>query len=370
MLNAIMCAWNEEDIIGSSVKNALVQGCDRVFIIDNASSDRTVQQAVRAGAVYHATFTTDEFDEIQKTVYLNKCALGINEQLPDDKNWWLYLDADEFPDFNTGKTIKETLAELPPDVRAVGSHLCNHVPTHKPYYLSGYHPIDFMPVGRLLTHGPWKFNLLRHDRGKPPIYSRSGAHTYNGNGVEIVESEAMLINHHFNYRRPEVTRKRLEDLTLPDENGKRRSDWYDRLSHHDKGVRCLYHDRLEQMDKLYEENRLGNLRTGELDYDFTKVARWYAPSSIDIGAAALPDFDRFVWEGTQAYFLKDFETALFRFNDALEKTVDPLAMGLLLLGMARCYVKQGDPTYNTIVGIMRQSPLPEVRRLADTVETL
>ena len=35
MLYCILCVWNEEDIIASTVRHAYAQGCDRVFIIDN-----------------------------------------------------------------------------------------------------------------------------------------------------------------------------------------------------------------------------------------------------------------------------------------------------------------------------------------------
>lgn len=346
MLNAIICTWNEEDIIAACVANAKAQGCERVFILDNASTDRTVQQAIRAGAVYQATFKTDEFDETQKTVYLNKCVTSINEQLPDETAWWLYLDADEFPDCDNGKTIRETLYELPPDARAVGSYVCNHLPTHAPYCVPGMHPADFMPLGRCEKDKIWKFNLLRHDKGKPPIYSRSGAHTYNGNGAEIVEAEQRLLTHHFNYRRPEVTRKRLEALILPGANGKSRVAWYDRMSKVEGRERSHYHERLEQMERVYADNRYGNLKTDALEYNYRLLPRWYDPLSAEteakIGAIAdMGELERWICLATQACFMRDFNLALPRFIKAQEATDGEFPAELLLDCISRCQDQLG-----------------------------
>ena len=336
MLNAILCVWNEEDIIGACVANAFAHGCDRVFILDNASTDRTVQRAIRAGAVYHATFATDEFDEIQKTVYINKCVAGITEQLPDETTWWLYLDADEFPDCNTGKTIRETLAALPPDVRAFGSDVCNHLPTHPPYLLPGFHPADFMPVGTLEA-GPesYKFTLLRHDKDKSPIYSRTGAHTYASESP-VREAEERIIIHHFNYRQPDATRARMAALILPDARGKRRVAWYDRLSRTDGLERSPYHDRFERLDQFYADNRLGNLKTDTLPYAYPELVRWYDPRDIDLGNTPLSDADRFIWEATRAFFLGNRPLALARYEDALRASEDFEVRRLLTERIERC----------------------------------
>ena len=40
-LYAIICTWNEEDIIASTVRHAFAQGCDKVFVVDNGSTDAT-----------------------------------------------------------------------------------------------------------------------------------------------------------------------------------------------------------------------------------------------------------------------------------------------------------------------------------------
>ena len=368
MLNAIMCVWNEEDIIAANVSHALAQGCERVFIIDNGSTDRTVQQAVRAGAVYHASFETEVFDEAQKTLNLNRCVMELTKQLPDEFNWWLFLDADEFPDFDTGKSILEILSGLPQEVRAVGGYMWDHVPTHAPYNVQGFHPADFMPMVRPGKDKTWKFQLLRYDKGKPPLYSCSGAHRYHDNGNVVIESDLQMIIHHFNYRRPEVTKSRLTALVAPDIYGKRRVDWLDKNIPVAGEGRCFYHERFERMEEIYAHNKHGNLKTGELGYNFAGLRRWYDPLRIDMEAAVPDAIELHIWQGTQAYFLRDFETALFRFNDALELETDEYLKGLLLASMGRCYARLEDQTYLEIAGILRKSAFPEIKALAASLQ--
>ena len=45
-VSCIVGAWMEADVIGATVKNALTQGCERVFLVDNDSHDETVAEAV------------------------------------------------------------------------------------------------------------------------------------------------------------------------------------------------------------------------------------------------------------------------------------------------------------------------------------
>ena len=369
MLYCILCVWNEEDIIASTVRHAYAQGCDKVFIIDNDSTDKTVQQAVRAGAIYHARFASEHFDEAQKTVYINKCALGLNEQSPDDKNWWLYLDADEFPDFHNGKSIKRNLSELPGDVRAVGGHVCNHLPTHEPYCIPGYHPADFMPVGVVDRSSIWKFNLLRHDNDQPPIYARSGAHTYNTNGGAMREADIRYIIHHFNYRKLDAVSKRLRILLARDEYGKSRIDWMDEMTRIAGGQKSGYHTRLETLHEVYETNRYQNLKINTLDYDYTMMCRWYDPTGLGDSLSGHCDgLGLHIWRGTMLFHLGRYEKALFAFHDALElASAEPLH-GLLLLAIARCCKRMEDPTFETVFQILAVHPYEEIRTLARGLE--
>ena len=50
-LFAVLGTWMEADIVADSVRNALTQGCERVYLVDNGSTDDTVEVAVGQGAI-------------------------------------------------------------------------------------------------------------------------------------------------------------------------------------------------------------------------------------------------------------------------------------------------------------------------------
>jgi len=329
MLNAILCVWNEADIIHATVRHALAQGCERVYIIDNGSTDETVREALKAGGTLYTKFHSDSFDETLKTLHINQAAIALNANSQDAHNWWLYLDADEFPDFNSGKTIAETISAFPTDVRAVGGYRCEHLPTHAPFYISHAHPMDFMPVARIYGEKVWKFILLRHDKDKPDIFAGSGAHMYLSGGESIRESEEKLLIHHFNYRRPDVTKRRLEALVLPDARGKRRIDLHDLREKYIGAKRSGYHNRLEHMAELYTKNALLNLRESTLCYDYARAVRWYDARALNFEDEKLSVFDKHIWMGTHYFFLGDYVSALPCFQEALSRASNPVHRDLL-----------------------------------------
>ena len=336
MLNAILCLWNEADIIFATVRHALTQGCEHVYIIDNGSTDETIREALRAGGTFYAKFHSDSFDETLKTLHINQAAISLNAVSPDAYNWWLYIDADEFPDFNTGKTIAETISAFPSDVRAVGGYLCEHLPTHAPYYITRAHPIDFMPVARMHGGKIWKFPLLRHNKDTPDIFSGSGAHRYMSGGENIRESEEKLLIHHFNHRKPDVTRRRLEALVLPDARGKRRVELHDLRATWNNMERSFYHNRLKHMTELYARNALLNLSEDALCYDYARAVRWYDAHALTLEDEHISVYDEHIWRGTHHYFLGDYASALPCFQDALSRADDPAHKDVLRLRISFC----------------------------------
>lgn len=137
LLNAVLCVWNEEDVIAATVRHAFAQGCANVFIVDNASTDGTVAAAVGAGAVLAASFDSKYFNEDLKVTYLNEVVRRWNAQHEPEQVWWLFADADEFPALNGGLRLAGFLEQLDPAVRGVQGHLYNHLPTHPPYLAAG-----------------------------------------------------------------------------------------------------------------------------------------------------------------------------------------------------------------------------------------
>jgi glycosyltransferase involved in cell wall biosynthesis len=270
-LNAIMCVWNEEDIIYSTVKHAFAQGCANVYVIDNGSADRTVEEAKKAGAKHFATFHSTYFDEIQKIAHVNTAVEALNASCSDDPAWWLYLDADEFPSVFTSITIADFLRKIASDCRAVQGYLHDHIPTHEPYMAHGRHPADFMPL--CAKTGTAKIPLLRYDKGKEHIFSMGGAHSFAAS-EELHALHDILVIHHFQYRQPGATRNRLSLLAHKGPDGIGRLDWMDEYTQKFHGKpRSMYYERLEQLEKTYAENRLRNLVTDSLIYDYRKLAR-------------------------------------------------------------------------------------------------
>lgn len=52
-LYCFIFAYNEEDIIESTIKNAFIQGCDKVFFVDHMSDDSTLDLATKSGAIIY-----------------------------------------------------------------------------------------------------------------------------------------------------------------------------------------------------------------------------------------------------------------------------------------------------------------------------
>lgn len=273
---AIICTWNEEDIITSTVRHAFAQGCDAVYIVDNGSTDATLERALSAGAVHYSTFLTRYFNEDTKIMTLNSTVSALNAKYGHEKVWWLYIDADEFPSVPGHATLRSFINRLHPEVRAVKSHMINHMPTHNPYFWEGYHPIDFQPWGKL--DGTVKYQLLRYDHGQEHIVSLGGAHNYHLNGGKRLPLSTTVMNlHHFNLRTPEVAYRRLSELARVRSDGTSRLDWMDKYEREAKGVaESMYRRRLRNLKTTFEANRNAHYFATESDFwDFSAIPRWY-----------------------------------------------------------------------------------------------
>ncbi len=134
-----------------------------------------------------------------------------------DHVWWLLLDSDEFPEGPGGMSLREYLSGLDRRFRVVGASFMNHVPSSKPEYLEGFHPIDFQSLCYPFepanhppcTLGHWKHPLQRFDRHGQFVLSNDGAHTAFAS-ERLVEPSVGIVTHHFQYRDEERTRAKLE----------------------------------------------------------------------------------------------------------------------------------------------------------------
>jgi Glycosyl transferase family 2 len=293
-LFAVVKTWMDEDIVAAVVRNAFTQGVESVFVVDNGSTDATVERAEEAGATIAEVFDTPAFDGPLAQVLMN--AVVARESLRSGAGhvWWLYLDSDEFPEGPDGTSLIEYLATLDRRFRVVGSACFNHLPNEKPEYLAGFHPIDFQPLyfeflpawtPMCGQRSHWKHPLQRFDRGGNFIVSRPGSH----GGIcpqDLVEPEGGIITHHFQYRDEDLTRAKLQLTCGP---GSRRTALYganrmDGFSRRLRSLDAVYAQRWDDVE--VEINRtLAALDPPRPWPAMDSVRRWY--SLNDLHAARL-----------------------------------------------------------------------------------
>jgi glycosyltransferase involved in cell wall biosynthesis len=222
-----MTTWFDADVIEATVKNALLQGCEEVYVLDNDSPDHTVKIARSAGATIERVYATKYFDDVLKTRLMNETVRNISEELGEDHIWWLYLDSDEFHHGPYGLTLRQYLSRLDISFRVVGVSAFDHFPHTLPEYEPGRHPLDFQPLCAArplpslfdicwLHH--WKHPLVRWDRGTQPIVPSVGFHRVKAD-FQLLEPRQGVFMHHFQYREESVTRRRLEAACASPLNG-------------------------------------------------------------------------------------------------------------------------------------------------------
>ena len=384
LLNAVMCVWNEEDVIAATVRHAFAQGCANVFVVDNASTDGTAAAATDAGAVLAASFDSKYFNEDLKVTYLNEVVRRWNEQHAPESVWWLFVDADEFPAPEGGLRLLDFLGQLDPAIRGVQGYLFNHLPTHPPYLAPGRHPADCMPLCSK-TSGS-KVPLLRYDKGRPHLWSIGGAHDVVTHGEALPVAQDALQVHHFPYRKPENTFARLKKLVFRHEDGTSRTDWHDNFLRQVGADISQYNSRHDELKRLYGGSLGRELLCGPLEYDFKKLVRWYDVYD-DVGLAASP-LEQSICRAVYYFFLEEYDIALCRFKDAFDLCGEADARLRILVKMAECLahssadearslllplVRQGDRDVNDYINafcgriLTGQTPPPRFERDTTTV---
>jgi hypothetical protein len=287
-LFAIVGAWMEEDIIAATVANAFTQGCERVFLVDNDSPDATVREGLAVGAELARSFSCENYDEVLRLEMMNDVVQSVSVADRSEHIWWLWVDADEFPHGPRGLTIREYLEYLDRRFRIVGGRFLNHFPDREPAYARGYHPLDFQPLCEehrepICGLGHRKHPLQRFDREGSRIIADRGFHRATSKERPLREPNDGVFIHHFPYREPEPTRRRLNALCAKDERG---------------AARVRYDDdapdgmipRFETLDAVYagDWSRVRNYRvdgkysvarpvpwTSLVSPDDAEVKRWY-----------------------------------------------------------------------------------------------
>jgi hypothetical protein len=249
---AVLGTWMEEDVVEATVRNAFAQGVEAVYLVDNGSTDATVERAVAAGATLAESYRTEVYDERIRILLMNGQVARASLASGAQHVWWLWLDADEFPEGPGGMTIVEYLRTLDRRFRLVGSTFYNHYPTTKPEYLPGFHPLDFQPLcERFVPDQPrycpqphWKHPLQRFDRNEPFLSSIIGFHSAAVlRDVPMLEPVGGIVTHHIQHREEAVTRARMDLLC----RGPLRNAYNDSVGNRGIGRR------FETLDAVYEQ---------------------------------------------------------------------------------------------------------------------
>lgn len=213
---AVLGTWMEADVVAATVRNAITQGCERVYLVDNGSSDNTVEVGCAAGAILARSFRTDRYDESLRLHHMNEVVAEISASEGSAHLWWLFLDADEFPHGPCGMTLRAYLETLDRRFRVVGTRFFDHYPSEAPHYVPGRHPLDFQPLCEELAYPMCpnrhrKHPLQRYDRDGPSLQCAEGFHIVQCT-EQLYEPLQPAFLHHFSYRDEGVTRRRLEAL--------------------------------------------------------------------------------------------------------------------------------------------------------------
>jgi hypothetical protein len=294
-LFAVLGTWMEEDVVEATVRNAFAQGVEAVYLVDNASSDATVERAVAAGAMLAESYRTEVYEERIRILLMNAVVARVSLASDAAHIWWLWLDADEFPEGPSGDTIADYVGGLDRRFRVVGSTYYNHFPTVTPQYIPGFHPLDFQPLSEeFVPHHPrycdqphWKHPLQRFDRAGPFLSSLQGFHGATLlMGERVTEPAGGIVTHHFPYRDEAATRRRMELLCA----GVNRNGYNDTIGNSSIKKRfdtldAVYSGRWDKVDSL----RARQPEPGVHPVPWSGPAgshRWYEPGQLAEARAA------------------------------------------------------------------------------------
>ena len=211
----VIAGWMEEDIIYAAVTHAFEQGVDRVFPIDNGSTDQTITEACAAGAEHLVTHWSDHFDDRLRYDLINAQIRHRSKWSGQDKIWWLVIDADEFVTGPQGQTVRQFLNGVDERCRVVGTRVLDHFPEPGRSYVWRTNPL-VVQLNCIELPSNWcpaahqKHPAILWGRSLPEITVHPGSHHVGCSAAALFEPEATLVMHHHPYRSLEHTAARLE----------------------------------------------------------------------------------------------------------------------------------------------------------------
>lgn len=246
LVHALTAVWNEDDVIYATVRNLYGQGADRVFVLDDASDDDTVNQAVAAGATVLPHHSDGIYREADRNAAI-RAVIAEETDRAGGEVWWLVADADEFPRAS-GWTIKDLLATAPGWVDVVGSRVIEHLPCPGSSYQPGTHPVAAFPQAHIYHNpycrlGHWKHQLFRV-RTPGDVTPLPGQHTIAcADGRRAREWSQDILMHHVPLRDRDRTIAKLRRAAAPGGRYATSPDTF---------TRWRLHQRLRALDLLFD----------------------------------------------------------------------------------------------------------------------
>lgn len=214
---AIISTWNDADIIGANVRNCLSNGIDRVFILDNASEDQTVDVALNCGAELCERYETEFYDDDLRMKKQNEFIARTVQGEGKKDHWFVALDADEFVTGYDGMPYAEMLRRTPREIRVHCADAFDLYPMSPDEYQIGLHPASCMAMGmkRSMSRGAfWKCPAVRYFDGNCDISKSRGNHLImcRRDRTRINAASRQTWMFHAPIRREAEARWRLEKL--------------------------------------------------------------------------------------------------------------------------------------------------------------
>ncbi len=204
-LYAICVAKNEGDIIAQCLLHALTF-CDRLFIIDNDSSDNTWETVKELAQQYPQIVpflqTSEPFrDSIRSLVY------NQYHQELSDQDWWLRLDADEFLVENPRSILEAANQEKADFIQVWQAQFYYTDVDYKNWQEEKENfSLSIMERRRYYAVDWREYRLFRNQTHQP--WNEATAPEWP-NGLKKVFSQRIL-NRHYQFRDPEQIEKRLQ----------------------------------------------------------------------------------------------------------------------------------------------------------------
>ncbi|MCG6862839.1 MAG: glycosyltransferase family 2 protein [Chromatiaceae bacterium] len=188
---------DEEDVLPANIAFHLRQGVDFIIATDNRSCDKTpdlLRHFERQGVLKYIYEPADDYSQYRWVTRMARSAF-----LDYGADWIINSDADEFWWPAAGDSLRETLAGVPADVKAVSAERVNFVPREETGGVAFYETMVFREAKSLDAEGRPLPPKVCH-RGSRDLEVAQGNHSVAIGGQEINVMPSQIQIFHFPLR--------------------------------------------------------------------------------------------------------------------------------------------------------------------------